>query len=114
MSYTITEQAKRRSRLTELLNHEVREVYDDEAQAVLAGKKECPRYALLTAEDAHRDNPNLTVHETIEDLAQQASSECNEQYAWPPQRIVDLDTGRELDYVIKVDVFDPLQKAPNA
>lgn len=76
---------------------EVAEIVSDESKAV-------PRYALVTAEDAYPDNGNLSLHETITDLQEQASGEMNEEYAWTPQAIMDLETGHELDYELKAEI----------
>jgi hypothetical protein len=81
-------------------------IYNRRTQGVLEGDEECPRFALLTAESGHDDNPNLTVHDTWGSIAEQATGEMNEEYCWTPQQIVDLETGEAVGYRLLVKVGD--------
>lgn len=82
------------------------DVYSDRTADALDGGH-VPRYALTTAEDAYRDNPNITVWDDLDELAAAASGELNEEYAWVPQRIVDLSTGDEFSWELRVTVHAP-------
>lgn len=102
MSATTT--PKRRERLEQLAD-QCLEVYDADARAALDGAP-VPRYALLTSEgspeSSYRDNPNLTVHDTRDQLAAAAAGELDG--GWCPLVALDLHTGRELGLTIRVDV----------
>lgn len=100
--------ATRRTRLMELVSEDVGTIHDEDVRRIVDNEAlAVPRFALLTAEDAYRDNPNLTLHHNHRQLEDQASGECNEEYAWTPQKIVDLETGEELDWRIKVEITTP-------
>lgn len=94
----------RRANLDELAD-ETAEVYDPAAIAALRGGA-CSRYGLLTAEDAYPHNPNLTLHDSIDELEKAATAEANEYPAWDPVKVVDLDTGRQLvaEVITRVEV----------
>jgi hypothetical protein len=84
------------------------EIYDEDAKQALATGK-VPHYALLTSEgggdNSYADNPNLTVHNSLESLARQIQAEANEFPSWTPNTVLDLDTGQELSWTLQV-VFD--------
>jgi hypothetical protein len=94
----------RLARLSELAD-ECQEVYDEDTRDALDTGK-VPRYALLTSEgspeSSYRDNPNLTVHRTRGAMARAAAAELDG--GWCPLQMVDLDTGAELGWTIKVTV----------
>lgn len=108
-----TAQDARRQRLSAMAD-DCLEVYDPDAAEALKAGAPVPRYAMLTAESGHEGNPNLSVSETVDELTERATGEANEQYVWTPQRIVDLDTGHELDWFTKVEVVDPFARPQNA
>ena len=94
----------RRQHLRELVEEESPlELYQDEAAAALEGG-DVPRYAMSTSEgsgeSSYRENPNITVHDTLEGLLSCASSEAGD--GWIPNSIVDLETGRGLNYDVRV------------
>lgn len=103
MKITVEPNTLRRARLVELAGD--REVYSDAAKAALKSGP-VPRYAMLvtegTSQSSYADNPDLTVHDTIEALAAAAAEQIAED--WTPKRMVDLDTGEDLDWTVKVEV----------
>lgn len=105
MQITVDPQTARRARLLELSN-ECQDVYDDDAKTALESGNPVPRYALMTSEgspeSSYRDNPNLTVHDTTEAMGTAAANEYDE--GWCALKMIDLDTGAELGWSIKVVV----------
>jgi hypothetical protein len=79
------------------------EVYDQDALDALQSGN-VPRYALLTSEgsaqSSYAENPNLTVHATLDAMATAAAHEYKE--GWCSRTMMDLDTGLELDWRIAV------------
>jgi hypothetical protein len=81
-------------------------IYNDAAEAALSGRLPCPRYAMLTSEGSsestYRDNPDLRVYETADEMGAAAASSLDD--GWPPRVMLDLDTGRECGYTTTVTV----------
>lgn len=94
----------RLDRLRELADKTI-SIYSDAASEALESG-EVPRYALMTsegsAESTYTDNPNLTVHETTEALADQIAGELDE--GWAPLEVIDLETGETVGYRVKVEI----------
>jgi hypothetical protein len=87
---------RRRENLRALAD-EVREVYSDRVlEALETGG--VPRFALMTsegsAESSYADNPDLTVHESLRDLARHAADQAED--GWNVREARDLDTGEEV------------------
>lgn len=106
----MTDAETRRARLKEIVADTPHvDIYDDETKLALAVGVHVPRYLLSTSEGSsqstYADNPNLTVHETLADVARAIEGELSDE--WTPNQIIDLDTGRELDWSYKVTVFEP-------
>jgi hypothetical protein len=93
------------SRLDRLvaLHERTTHVNDDVAEA-LGGR--VPRYALLTAEGSdqstYQDNPDLSVFDTADALAVSIADQLVD--GWPPIRVLDLETGEDVGFTVKVEI----------
>lgn len=65
-----------------------------------------PRYALVTAEGSsesiYQDNRDLTVFATTDELAEAIAENLEE--GWPPVQVVDLETGEDVNYRVKIEI----------
>lgn len=97
---------KRRQRLAELAE-QCQDIYDSETADMLQ-KPLVPvaRYALLMSEgspdSSYRDNPDLVARSSLAELEVYAARSLDE--GWCPLTVVDLHTGRELGWRIRVDI----------
>jgi hypothetical protein len=95
------------SRLTRLIELADRclGIYDERVSDALESGR-VPRYALMTSEgsteSSYADNPNLTLHDTTDELALQIAGELEE--GWAPWQVIDLETGADIGYTVRVEI----------
>jgi hypothetical protein len=54
-----------------------------------------------TPESTYRDNPDLSAYDTTDALGSAIASTLEE--GWPPLAVIDLDTGEEMEYAVRVE-----------
>jgi hypothetical protein len=55
-----------------------------------------------SAESSYRDNPNLTVYDTTDELGEAIAGELDE--GWSPLQVIDLETGADIGYRVRVEI----------
>ena len=94
----------RADRLNELAR-QCQEIYDDRTAEALGGE-DVPRYALMTSEgsadSSYRDNPDLRVFDDLTLLAEAIAGNMEE--GWPPVKVLDLETGEDVGYRVRVEM----------
>jgi hypothetical protein len=106
MSDVATSQETRRDNLAKLAVESM-DIYHDGVSVALEGGY-VPRYALQTSEgsseSSYRDNPDLSVHDSVDSLAESIASSLED--GWPPLQVVDLDSGEEVGYSVRITIDD--------